>query len=127
MDYKSILEELRAGRSARSLAESGLASRNTIKNIVEAVGPLGWLAPHVPLPDIKVIRSCLRRSPRFRFVLLLSSRSGQGGGVGGEGLHGEADPQPSDSGDQGLQRRAAFRGKRRSRQEVPGSAPSEDP
>lgn len=63
MDYRCILEELRAGKSPRTIASLGLASRNTVRSIARAVERLGWLYPDVPMPDTEAIRRVLAKEP----------------------------------------------------------------
>jgi len=48
--YQHVLEEMRAGTSARAIAEKGLASRNTVKHIKEKALRLGWLNPAAAMP-----------------------------------------------------------------------------
>ena len=48
--YQHVLEEMRAGTSARAIAEKGLASRNTVKHIKEKALRLGWLNPAATMP-----------------------------------------------------------------------------
>jgi transposase len=63
MDHQNILEELRAQSSARLIAEKGLASRNTVRSIVQKVAPLGWLDPGSPMPTPDEIRAVLGQEP----------------------------------------------------------------
>lgn len=63
IEYQNILEELRARSSARQIAERGLASRNTVRSIIEAVGPLGWLEPSHPMPTPEEVRVVLVKEP----------------------------------------------------------------
>ena len=63
MDYRHILEELREHNSARRIAELGLASRNTVKDIRERVAPLGWLDLAVPMPSPEDIKRVLVQEP----------------------------------------------------------------
>lgn len=48
--YQHVLEEMRAGTSARGIEDKGLASRNTVRKIRERVEVLGWLDPANPMP-----------------------------------------------------------------------------
>lgn len=48
--YQHVLEEMRAGTSARAIEDKGLASRNTVRKIREKVELLGWLDPTNPMP-----------------------------------------------------------------------------
>ncbi|HXE72792.1 MAG TPA: IS21 family transposase [Candidatus Nitrosotenuis sp.] len=63
VDYRNILDELRAHCSARGIQDKGLASRNTVKGIIDKVRPLGWLDPANPLPSPDEIAAVLGGTP----------------------------------------------------------------
>lgn len=63
IEYQNILEELRANTSARQIAEKGLASRNTVRAIIQSVEPLGWLQSAHPMPTPDEIRTVLAKEP----------------------------------------------------------------
>jgi len=50
-EYQQILEQMRAGTSARTIALKGLASRNKVKSVREAAEAFGWLDPTAPMPS----------------------------------------------------------------------------
>lgn len=60
-DYVHILEELRAHASARELQRKGIASRNTVAEIIAATEPLGWLDRTNPMPSADEVREVLAR------------------------------------------------------------------
>lgn len=55
--YQHVLEEMRAGTSARAIAEKKLASRNTVRQIREKAIRLGWLDLERPLPTPEELKS----------------------------------------------------------------------
>ncbi len=61
VDYECILEQLRAGTSARMVALKGLAGRRKVNEIVEAATPLGWLDPFAPMPSVDAFMAVLDR------------------------------------------------------------------
>ena len=63
IDYQNILEELRAHTSARQISEKGLASRNTVRAIIEVAEPLGWLQPGNQMPSPDEVRAVLGKEP----------------------------------------------------------------
>jgi transposase len=63
IDYQNILAELRARSSARQIACKGLASRNKVRSIIEAVAPLGWLETSHPMPTPEEIQAVLAKEP----------------------------------------------------------------
>jgi hypothetical protein len=66
IDYQNILAELRARSSARQIACKGLASRNKVRSIIEAVAPLGWLEMSHPMPAPEEIQAVLAKEcPRY--------------------------------------------------------------
>lgn len=63
IDYYRIVQELRAGRSFRAIADSKLASRNTVRHVSNLVESLGWLEPSRPMPEPDEIAAvCLEKA-----------------------------------------------------------------